>query len=103
MTAKRRAAKPTPILRNASSLPDRQSFTCACCGRLVVTGVDGLFTNPPAGSPRRFCSPACRQAAWRRRRAQVSETTPAQHHGGRARRLAQDQDLATSITDTEDQ
>ncbi len=35
----------------------------------------------------RFCSPACRQAAWRRRQAGVSESTPRQLSGGRSRRL----------------
>jgi len=30
--------------------------SCVCCGRQV-----------PAGRARRFCSPACRQAAYRRR------------------------------------
>jgi hypothetical protein len=74
-------------MRNASEHPDRHGFTRPVCGRFTVTAVDGLFTNPAAGSPRRFCSPSCRQAAWRRRRAQVDETTPLQRHGGRSRSL----------------
>ena len=90
MTAKRPTGQPTPTMRNASGPPDRQGLICACCGRLVVTAVDGLFANPTVGSPRRFCSPACRQAAWRRRAAQVAETTPAQRRGGRTRRLRHD-------------
>ena len=66
----------------------RYGFTCQCCGRLVVTGVDGLFDNPARGSTQRFCGPACRQAAHRRRRAGASESSPRLHAGGRRRRLA---------------
>ncbi len=47
----------------------------------------GLWANPRVGSPRRFCDPACRQAAYRRRRAGVAEDTPRQVTGGRDRRL----------------
>jgi len=65
----------------------RTGLQCQCCGRVVVLAVAGLFTNNPRGSSRRFCSPACRQAAYRRRRALAAEDTPAQHHGGRARKL----------------
>ncbi|MDQ6615041.1 MAG: hypothetical protein M3083_09895 [Actinomycetota bacterium] len=50
-----------------------------------MTSVDGRFSNPQPGSPRRFCDPACRQAAYRRRRAGVAETIPAQRKGGRNR------------------
>ena len=84
-------------MRNASRWPDgqapndepaRTSFVCACCGRTVVTVVEGSFYNPPVGSKRRFCDPACRQAAWRRRKAGVAEATAPQRTGGRARRLA---------------
>lgn len=60
---------------------------CECCGRDTVTAVEGLFRVPQTGSPRRFCSPACRQAAYRRRRAGVTELTPAQRQGGRNRNL----------------
>ena len=77
----------TATLRNASDLPPPEGFECACCGRFCVTAVDGLFRNTTAGSERRFCSPSCRQAAWRRRRADVPENTPAQLTGGRRRQL----------------
>jgi len=65
----------------------RHGLTCQACGRLVVTDIDGLFHNPERGSPQRFCSPACRQAAYRRRRAAVAENTPRQPTGGRNRSL----------------
>jgi hypothetical protein len=68
----------------------RRGFTCQACGRLVVTDIEGLFTNPARGSSQRFCSPACRQAAYRRRRATVAENTPRQHTGGRTRQLAKE-------------
>jgi hypothetical protein len=72
-----------------SSEPQRTSFVCACCGRTVVTAIEGLFYNPPVGSKQRFCGSACRQAALRRRRAGVSENAPLQRQGGRSRRLGQ--------------
>ncbi len=65
----------------------RYGFTCQACGCLIVTDVEGLFSTPTRGSTRRFCTPACRQAAYRRRRAAIAENTPRQHHGGRTRRL----------------
>lgn len=65
----------------------RRGFTCQCCGFEVVTEVVGVFFNPDVGSQQRFCCPACRQAAYRRRRAGVAENTPAQRHGGRGRSL----------------
>lgn len=68
--------------------PARTSFVCACCGRTVVTAVEGSFCNPNVGSVRRFCDAACRQAAWRRRQAGVPEATAPQPRGGRARGLA---------------
>jgi len=74
-------------MRDASGRPEREVFSCECCGRDTVIAVAGLFSNPRPGSPRRFCSPACRQAAYRRRRAGVNESTPAQRQGGRNRRL----------------
>ena len=74
-------------LRNASDRPQPEGFECACCGRYLVTAVEGLFRNPQRGSPARFCSPACRQAAWRRRQARVPEDAPAQLEGGRRRQL----------------
>jgi hypothetical protein len=75
------------LMRNASDKEGRESFSCATCGRVVVTAIEGLFCNPSVGSPRRFCSAACRAAAHRRRRAGVPEDTPRQRTGGRARRL----------------
>ena len=83
-------------MRDASDQPDRQGFTCGVCGRFVTTAVEGLYTNPAVGSPRRFCTPGCRQAAYRRRRARAAETTPLQHHGGRSRRLNPPTGPATS-------
>ena len=74
-------------MRDASDQPTRKVSVCECCGRDTVTAVEGVFRNPQPGSPRRFCSPACRQAAYRRRRAGVTESTPAQRQGGRNRRL----------------
>ena len=65
----------------------RTGFTCPVCHRQTVTSLAGLFDNPARGSRQRFCSPACRQAAYRRRRAAVPETTPPQPHGGRNRSL----------------
>jgi hypothetical protein len=78
-------------MRDASNQPARTTFNCQCCNLTVVTAVEGLFYNPQPGSPRRFCSPACRQAAYRRRQAGTAETTPAQHHGGRNRNLNKQQ------------
>jgi hypothetical protein len=78
-------------MRNAlPATPDglaRSGVTCQACGHVVVTSIQGLYDNPAVGSPQRFCSPACRQAAWRRRRAGVAEDAPRQHWGGRRRKL----------------
>jgi hypothetical protein len=68
----------------------RSGFTCHACGQVVVTTIEGLYDTPAVGSPQRFCSPACRQAAWRRRRAGTAENTPRQHTGGRRRKLTND-------------
>ena len=76
-----------PVMCDAYDRPVRTTFICDCCARTIVTAVEGLFRNPRTGSPQRFCSPACRQAAYRRRRADVAETAPAQHAGGRRRNL----------------
>ena len=65
----------------------RSGFTCQACDHTVVTTIDGLYHNPTRGSTQRFCSPACRQAAYRRRRAGTAENTPRQHTGGRRRNL----------------
>jgi hypothetical protein len=81
-------ATPDPTrMRDASPAPVRHGFICGCCGHFTVTAVEGLFSNPQPGSPARFCSPACRTAAWRRRRAGVPEDTPRQRHGGSTRHL----------------
>jgi hypothetical protein len=87
-------------MRDTSPTPERAGFWCASCGREVVTAIEGLFYNPPVGSERRFCDHACRQAAYRRRRAGVEEGTPLQRKGGRRRRLNPgqgQQDLAPPI------
>jgi hypothetical protein len=75
------------VLRDASGLPARVEFRCECCGRNIVTAIEGLFYNPQTGSPRRFCTPGCRQAAYRRRKAGTPENNPLQHTGGRNRKL----------------
>jgi hypothetical protein len=74
-------------MRDAFEHPRREVHSCECCGRETVVAIEGLIRNPRRGSPRRFCSPACRQAAYRRRRAGVAESAPAQRTGGRGRRL----------------
>jgi hypothetical protein len=74
-------------MRYASGDPVRREFTCAACNRRITTAIEGLYDNPRHGSPQRFCSPACRQAAYRRRRANAPENAPLQYHGGRTRRL----------------
>jgi hypothetical protein len=74
-------------MRNASPPPVRTGVTCVSCGAFRVIAVQGLFSNPKVGSPQRFCSPACRQAAWRRRRVGVAEDAPRQITGGRSRSL----------------
>jgi len=92
-----RCAKPATAnqatMRDTST-PDtttegREGFTYASRQRLHVTAIEGLFYNPQVGSPNRFCSPACRTAAWRRR-AGAPEDTPRQHQGGSNRRLPPD-------------
>jgi hypothetical protein len=67
--------------------PHHDGFTCPVCGRFIVTAVVGLYRDISVGSPRRFCDAACRQAAYRRRRAGVAEDTPRQTRGGRDRAL----------------
>jgi len=64
-----------------------EGYTCACCSRFIPTAIPGLFRRIQRGSPPRFCSPGCRQAAYRRRQAGISEATPLEHRGGGARRL----------------
>ncbi len=74
-------------LRDASEMPLREGFLCANCGRFNVTVVPGVYANARVRSPQWFCNPACRQSAYRRRRAGVSENAPQQLRGGRSRRL----------------
>ena len=74
-------------MRDASGRPGREVVVCECCGTTVVTAMEGLFRNPAVGSARRFCSPACRSAAHRRRRAGAAEDAPRQLSGGRGRAL----------------
>jgi hypothetical protein len=69
--------------------PARVGFVCPPCGRFVPTVVDGLVLRVGRGSPPRFCSPGCRQAAYRRRQVGVAEDTPLQPGGGRDRSLKQ--------------
>jgi hypothetical protein len=66
----------------------RAGFTCPPCGRFVLREVEGVVLRASTGSPSRFCSPACRQAAYRRRRAGVGEDVALQVRGGRGRSLA---------------
>jgi hypothetical protein len=80
-------------MRDASERSDRELSRCQCCSRDTVIAVKGLFRNPKTGSPRRFCSPACRQAAYRRRKVGIAETAPAQLKGGRGRRLRADEEV----------
>lgn len=74
-------------MSDAFAGPAREGFTCPTCGRFVTTAVQGLFSDRKRGSPRRFCTPGCRQAAYRRRLAGVPETIGLQHRGGKNRRL----------------
>lgn len=69
------------------SPPARVGFVCPPCGRFVPTLVDGVVLRDGRGSPPRFCSPGCRQAAYRRRQAGVAEDMPLQPGGGRDRSL----------------
>ena len=69
--------------------PCREGFICPTCGRFITTAIEGLFRDRKRGSPRRFCSPGCRQAAYRRRLAGAPEDTRLQHKGGRGRHLKQ--------------
>ena len=83
-------------MRDTSDRPGRKACRCQCCGRDIVVSVEGLFSNPEPGSTRRFCDPACRQAAYRRRRAGVAETTAAQRKGGRNRTLRPTEEVTTT-------
>jgi hypothetical protein len=68
-------------------VPKPVGFVCPPCGRWISTGLDGLVLWAGTGSARRFCSPSCRQAAYRRRQAGVAEDLPLQLAGGRDRSL----------------
>jgi hypothetical protein len=83
------STRTNPTMRDAYENLGRTSLICACCQREIVTAIEGLFYNPPNGSPQRFCSHACRQAAYRRRQAGTTEATPRQRQGGRNRNLNQ--------------
>lgn len=86
---------PEPTLRDASPAGPRRGspegqpagFICPPCGRFVATDLDGVAWRARTGSLPRFCSPACRQAAFRRRRAGVDEGLRLQREGGRNRSL----------------
>jgi len=87
-------------MRDASQPPARRGFTCPVCGRFIVTAIEGVWSARSPGSPRRFCDPACRQAAYRRRRAGVTEETPRQTTGGRNRHLTTDNQEAPPTATT---
>lgn len=93
------ASRRTPVsrsldedtLRDASSFATEVSpvgFVCPPCNRFVRTDLDGVLLRSRTGSKPRFCSPGCRQAAYRRRRAGVGEDAPLQHEGGAKRSLS---------------
>jgi len=86
-------------MRDASDPAAREVSRCECCGTDTLIAIEGLFRNPTPGSPRRFCSPACRQAAYRRRQAGVAESTRPQRTGGRNRHLRCDEDEETPLAD----
>ena len=65
----------------------RTGYVCPPCGRFIATEVEGLALRVGRGSPPRFCSPGCRQAAYRRRQAGVAEDVRLQLGGGRDRSL----------------
>lgn len=73
---------PEPVMRDASGTPAREAFVCACCGREIVVKAEGLFADPKVGSPRRFCDHACRQAAYRRRKAGPPKTSGSSGEAG---------------------
>jgi len=88
-------ADPGPALRDASPTGTRTGppetlpvgFICPPCGRFIRTDLDGVLWRARTGSPPRFCSPGCRQAAFRRRRAGADEGVRLQQRGGRNRSL----------------
>jgi len=74
-------------MRDASPAPVRKGVTCASCGTFRLIAIEGLFSTPPSVHRSGSAQPACRQAAWRRRRAGVAEDVPRQTTGGRSRNL----------------
>ena len=80
-----RDASASPLARRAPVTP--VGFVCPPCGRFIPTEVGGMVLRSRTGSPPRFCSPGCRQAAYRRRRAGVAEDVALQLRGGRDRSL----------------
>ena len=81
-----RDASPTGA-RPRSAAAQPAGFICPPCGRFVATDLDGVLWRARTGSLPRFCSPACRQAGFRRRRAGVDEGLRLQREGGRNRSL----------------
>lgn len=90
---------PAP-LRYASGQPARELFHCPSCDRDIVTAIKGLLSYRKSGSPQRFCSASCRQAAYRRRKAGVAETMPGQFTGGRNRRLEAAEEVTPRLPST---
>jgi hypothetical protein len=84
-----RDASVTVLAAKRTSKAARVGFVCPPCGRFVPTLVEGVVLRVERGSPPRFCSPGCRQAAYRRRQAGVGEDVPLQLGGGRDRSLKQ--------------
>ena len=72
-------------MRNALGRPAREGFSCAGCRSFTVTAVEGLLANPRVGTTQRFCSPACRQAAYPHRRTGPLAGGCARQHSGAAR------------------
>jgi hypothetical protein len=87
------ASRRTPVSRSLDEDTLRDASPSATevsppCGRFVRTDLDGVLLRSRTGSKPRFCSPGCRQAAYRRRRAGVGEDAPLQHEGGAKRSLS---------------
>jgi len=52
---------------------------CDCCGKKLPA------RKSPLGQPRKYCSDACAQAAYRRRKVGIVITAPRVKSGGRLR------------------
>jgi len=87
---KSRIASDVPLDDASPPVPEApfRGFVCPPCGRFIRTEVDGVTIHGRTGSPSRFCTPGCRQAAYRRRRAGTEESARLQHKGGRRRSLS---------------